>query len=248
MGVLLPKKLGKESSYMSKIGAIILCRYNSTRLPGKALKKIKGKPILEYIIERLSEVFDHSNIVVATSDEHSDRPIIEYCEKKSVHYFRGSLNNVSHRFLNAALDNEFDYAVRINGDNLFIDIQALRSMLQALEKDNFDFVSNVKGRTFPKGMSIEIIKTKSYKKYFKAFCNEDHFEHVTAYLYENEEELKVFYFYNNRMPEAGGEQLAIDTKDDFDTAKKILTRFAGSHLELRLEDIYKLKKEIDENE
>ena len=231
---------------MRIIGAVVLCRYNSNRLPGKILKTINSKPILGYIIEKLLTVFERSNIVVATSIENTDEPIVQYCENNSIQYYRGSLKNVSQRFMKASLEYGFDYSVRINGDNLFIDLEIMHKMLHLIKENNYDFISNVKGRTFPKGMSIEIVSMDSYQNCIESFTTEAHYEHVTKYLYENEENLKTFYFYNERFPEAGGEQLAIDTEKDYEVAKQILERFSGNHIELGLEQVFKLKKELNE--
>ena len=81
-----------------KIGAIVICRYNSSRLPGKILKKINGKPILTYIIERLKCVQNLDDFIVATSINTTDQPIVDYCIKNQIKYFRGSLENVAERF------------------------------------------------------------------------------------------------------------------------------------------------------
>ena len=86
-----------------KIGFVIICRYNSSRLPGKILMEINGKSILQYIIERLSLVVPENNIVVATSEEKTDNPIAEYCIKNKINVFRGSLDNVALRFLNCGI-------------------------------------------------------------------------------------------------------------------------------------------------
>src|SRR5690554_2441069 len=101
------------------IGIIILCRYNSSRLPRKILKKINGKTILDYIIERVEKVIPRSQIVVATSTESTDNPIVEYCSNHSIQVFRGSLTNVAERFLHCMEYYKFEYGIRINGDNIF---------------------------------------------------------------------------------------------------------------------------------
>ena len=67
-----------------KIGFIILCRYNSTRLPGKILKEINGKPIIQYIVDSLLNITSTGNIVVATSGQKSDNPISDYCNKNNI--------------------------------------------------------------------------------------------------------------------------------------------------------------------
>jgi len=226
-----------------KIGIIILCRYNSSRLPGKILREINGKPIIEYIYERIGKVLSTENIVVATSEVETDDPIADYCKQKAYNCFRGSLENVSKRFLNCAQKFQFDYATRINGDNLFADISSLREMIGTVQTGDYNLVSNLKNRTFPKGMSIEIVKTDYYAEVYKQFSTPEDFEHVTWYLYQNKEN-NFHYHFNTDCPEFAGVQLAIDTQEDFDTAKAILDKFTAPHQEYGLKDIYNIYKTI----
>jgi len=227
-----------------KIGFIIICRYNSNRLPGKILRKIKGKPILQYIFERLNYVVLAENIVIATSTESTDDPIEQFCIDNGYQCFRGSLNNVAERFLKCTEKFEFDFATRINGDNLFIDISTLKGMIEIASSNKYDFISNVKNRTYPKGMSIEIVKTSYYKECYQKFSDESHFEHVTLYLYENDRDKKHYYYFNTTCPETAGMQLAIDTEEDFAFAEKIFCNFSTDHFNYGLEEIYEIIKMI----
>jgi len=225
-----------------KIGFIIICRYNSKRLPGKILKEINNKPILQYIIERLLTITSKDNIVIATSKEKSDESIVNYCKANRLMYFRGSLNNVAERFLLCSNFFSFDYAVRINGDNIFIDTNIFKEMLDITRTNKYDFISNVKNRTFPKGMSIEIVKTSYYEKLYKKFSSQDHFEHVTLYLYQLEDQENHYFYYNQVCPEARGIQLAIDSLSDFRLAENIISTFNEEHINYGLSEIYQIYK------
>ncbi len=245
------KKLeqGNKNQYTMNIGFIILCRYNSRRLPGKILKKINGKPILQYIIERLQTVINSNNIVIATSEEETDDPIESYCLNNNINLFRGSLENVSGRFLACAENYGFDFATRINGDNFFMDASTLREMIKITCTGKYNFVSNLKGRTFPKGMSIEIVRTDFYKDKFQQFSSNDDFEHVTLNLYQNESESDKFYHYKNtQCPEAGGIQLAIDDQDDFHLAEQIIHTFAEDHTRYGLNEVFQLYQKYSKHE
>lgn len=231
-----------------KIGAIILCRYNSSRLPGKILKKINDKPILKYIVERLECSLPKGNIIIATSNETSDDPIYKFCEAEGYHCFRGSLENVAKRFMDCATDFNLDYAIRINGDNVFTDIPTLDTLLKITANDKYKFITNVAERTFPKGMSIEIIDTKYYRKKYPLFNNTSHKEHVTLFFYEHNES-DVFYFYKNiEVPNAAGIQLAIDTQKDYQLVSKIISNFTKDHRLYNLKEIYSIYEKITANE
>lgn len=228
-----------------EIGFIILCRYNSSRLPGKILKKIQEKAILQYIVDSLCNVAKKENIVVATSEETSDNPISNYCKENNIQVFRGDLDNVSKRFKDCANYYNFDYATRINGDNIFVDQSTINDMLQIAETNKYDLVSNVKNRTFPKGMSVEIVKTEHYNKMYDSFTTPDDFEHVTINLYQNDKDKNYFYFYNQKCKESAGLQFAIDTQDDFNLAEKIITKLDKSN-NFTIEEVYNTYKKLNE--
>lgn len=218
-------------------GIIILCRYNSSRLHGKIMKRINGKEILTYILERLAVLEEEYPIVVCTSIEKSDDPIVDYCKKNNIDYYRGDLDNVALRFLNCAQEHDFESAVRINGDNLFLDAGLIKYMIQLKENSKVEFVSNVKDRTFPKGMSVEIVSTAFYQKEFQNFEKSD-LEHVMTYFYRlNEEHTRYVY---NQSKEIGDLNLAIDTEEDFNNACRIIESMDKDHTQYDYNDIIRL--------
>lgn len=222
-----------------KIGAVILARYSSRRLEGKALMEIEGKKVLEYIIERLLVVLDHSQLILATSEDASDDPIANFAAKQGIQYFRGSLENVSDRFYQAAKQQSWDYAIRINGDNIFTDTQVLKEMIVIAAEKQYDFVSNVKGRSFPKGMSIEIVRLDYYAQKLPMIKNNpDYREHVTLYLYEHDKGQRHYYFMNTKLPEAAGIQLALDTPEDFERSKRLIAQFKQEHYLINLAELF----------
>lgn len=227
------------------VGFIILCRYNSSRLPGKILKEINGKPILLYIIERLRFVISTNSIVVATSEEISDDPIAEYCRKSGIQVFRGSLSDVASRFLTCAKQFNFEFAFRINGDNLFVDIDLIKTALRIACTGEYSFISNVHNRTFPKGMSIEGVNVNLYASVYPKFDIYQR-EHVMPYFYDNGDHIRHFYIYNVAVPELAGVQLAIDTETDYDLAKKIVSRFKTTQHNYGLKEISTIIKSINE--
>lgn len=207
-----------------KVGVALLCRHGSTRLPGKILRQIEGRSVLGHIVDRVRRGAGHADIVVATSMEPSDDPIAEYCRWSGVACFRGSLDDVAGRFLACAEANQWTHAARINGDNLFMDPDILRAMLAIAGTDAYDFVSNVPGRSFPAGMSVEIVRTAFYRECMAAVDEPMHREHVTSWLYEHPDVGRRFIFRNSGCPAAQGLQLALDTEDDLRRAVGIFKR------------------------
>ncbi|MCZ4319936.1 hypothetical protein O4H26_13155 [Aequorivita viscosa] len=227
---------------MKTIGVIILSRFNSTRLPGKALMEIREKPILKYILERISQVVEKSNIIIATSSEDTDDPIAKFASKEEINCYRGSLDNVSCRFLKASQNSGWDYTIRINGDNIFVDTDLLIEMINLAQTGIYDFISNIDKRTFPIGMSIEIVKSSFYlDQYHKVLENKDYKEHVMQHLYLNETG-NTKYIYNTRLPEAAGCHLALDDQRDLKQTKYIIDQFKAPHWEYNLTEIYTILK------
>ncbi len=222
-------------------GIIVLCRFNSSRLPGKILKKIKGKPIIQYIIERLETLKGKYPFVVCTSVEATDDPIIAYCIEHGINYYRGPLDNVALRFLNCAKKFGFKNATRINGDNIFLDSNLIKTMIDEIELNELNFISNVKERTFPRGMSIEIVNTEFYEKVY-AFFEEQDFEHVMTYFYRGEFE-KRKYVYNSHA-HVVEMNLAIDTLEDFKMAEHIIESMDETHTSYDFKEIMNLYLKI----
>lgn len=206
------------------IGIVLLCRHDSQRLPGKILRDIRGRPVISYIVERIRRVASHRPLVVATSTDPSDNPIAVYCRRAGLQCFRGSLNDVAGRFLACAEFHDWDFAVRINGDNLFLDPDTLHAMLAIADTDQYDLVTNVPGRTFPYGMSVEIVRTAFYRKVIGDVTDTAYREHVTSWLYDNPTLGRRYVYLNTACPEAAGLQLALDTPQDFELARRILER------------------------
>lgn len=221
------------------IGIVLLCRHDSKRLPGKILRDIQGRSLISHIVERIRRAAPERPVVVATSTAASDDPIAAHCRRAGLECFRGSLHDVSSRFLACLETYGWDFAVRINGDNLFLDPQTLHAMLAIADTDQFDFVTNVPGRTFPYGMSVEIVRTRFYRFSIRTTDHSDR-EHVTSWLYENPSVGRRYVYPNTACPEAAGLQLAIDTPEDLARALRILDRAGSAPETLNLTQVYEL--------
>lgn len=223
-----------------KVGIIVLCRYNSSRLPGKILKEIHGKPVLAYILERLADSAFSEGVVVATSASKSDDPIAAYCSKNSIRTFRGSLENVSERFAECAIQNKFDYAVRVNGDNIFTDSSLVDHAIQIAIDGQYDFVSNVDKRTYPTGMSVEVVKTSFYFGLLDKLDSPEYQEHVTLWFYQHPRSGRFKFFYNDSVLAAHGLKLALDCEEDLNFVSLLLQKMDKPHTAYSWQEIVKL--------
>ena len=146
-----------------KVVASIEARMGSSRLPGKSIRKILDKPMLELMIERVKECKEVDDIVVATSSNKKDNVIAELASKLDVNYFRGSENDVLDRVLNAAKMIKADVIVELWGDCPLIDPEILDDLVTFYKKNNLDCIGtslpNFK-KEFPLGISALIFSTK----------------------------------------------------------------------------------------
>jgi spore coat polysaccharide biosynthesis protein SpsF (cytidylyltransferase family) len=185
--------------------------------------------------------------VVATSTAATDDAIAVACRREGVVCFRGALDDVAGRFLAAARHQGWDLAVRLNGDNIFVDTESLRGMAAIAETGAFDLVTNVPGRYFPRGMSIEVLRTEFFANTIDSINDPGYREHVTLWLYDNPKIGRRYVYPNRLCPEAAGLDLALDTPEDFVRAENILARAGSSPATLGLRDIYALASRNSEN-
>jgi len=201
--------------------AIIQARTSSKRFNNKILFPIYGTPLIGHVVEKLRKSKKIKQIIVATSNHKTDNKLIKYLKKKKIKFFKGDLNNVAARLYKLAQSKRAKYFVRISGDSPLIDYKLVDEALEILYKNKkeYDLVTNVFPRTFPRGQSVEIIKTETLGKNLKKFSKLEQ-EHVTVYFYKNYKNylIKNFTFKNKTKIM----KLSIDTKKDL---VKILNKF-----------------------
>jgi len=181
-----------------KVLAIIQARYNSTRFPGKVVKKINNKTVLEILIKRLSRSKYISKIIVACTNDQKDQIIKSICNKLSVNYFVGSENDVLDRFYKAAKKYKGENIVRITADCPLIDPKIVDDVISNFFLENVDYASNVNPPTFPDGLDVEVFKFRALKEaYIKATQSIER-EHVTPFIINNKKRpfvTRVFSLY-----------------------------------------------------
>ena len=195
---------------------------SSTRLPGKVLKKISGKPMLWYILNSLqySKTLDH--IVVATTKKKIDDQIVELCNKMNISVFRGNEKNVLNRFCEAGKKYDATHIVRISADCPLIDPTVVDKIVKKSILQNTDYVSNTLPKTYPMGYEVEVIKFSKLLKSEKMTNDFGDQEHVTLFIMRNP---KIFSHYNVVAPNLFKKpkiRVCVDTKEDFSVIQKIV--------------------------
>lgn len=179
--------------------AIIQARMSSRRLPGKTLKNINGKPLLLRLVDRLRKSKKITKILIATSGVKGDKKIILFCKKYKIPYFSGYLKDVSKRFSDCLKlhSEKYDSFIRISADSPLLDVNLVDKMVSIFNKNNYEILTNVFPRSFPKGQSVEIINKKVFLKYETKFKSASDKEHVTKYFYKNPNLFKIKNFKNH---------------------------------------------------
>lgn len=233
------EKLNKKRQKL-KIVSTIEARMTSTRLPGKILKPILGRPVLEFLIERLQHVALIDEIVVATTTNSTDDPIVNLCTRLDIKYFRGSEEDVLIRVLNAAKSASADIIVEITGDCPLIDPTIIEDCLKSFLDGNYDYVSNTIERSYPDGLDVQVFPVSVLEEVnFLTKDPIDH-EHVSLYIYKHPERYKLKNLKANGdlfWPELG---ITLDTQEDYELISDIFEELYPKNPRFSALDIVKL--------
>lgn len=220
--------------------AIIEARMKSTRLPGKVLKPILDRPMLELLIERLKQAAYVDQIVVATTEHDTDDPIEALTKRLKVGCFRGSEEDVLNRVLAAGQRFSADIIVEITGDCPLIEAEKIDQMLRAFQCMDYDFMANRLDGSYPPGLGLRIFWRKTLEKVDRLTQDPIDREHVTLYVWEHPELFSLYHFQNNLDPKYWNIRLTVDNKEDFDFIRAIFEELYPRNPKFGLYDIIEL--------
>lgn len=166
-----------------KVVAIVQARMNSSRLPGKVLLPLCGRPVLYHIYDRLSQCRLIDSIVFSTSHEDTDNPIFEFCNLEDIPIFRGSLNDVLDRFYKTANEHTADVIVRITGDCPVVDPVIVDAVITGFLAGDYDCYGL--GGEFPDGLDCTAFSFQAIEKAWKEAKLPSEREHVGPYIEKN---------------------------------------------------------------
>lgn len=165
-----------------KIVAIVQARMGSTRLPNKVMKPICSIPMIELLLTRLAKAKEVTQIVVATSTDERNLPLVKHVQKLGYACEQGSENDVLDRYLQVAKAHQADVIVRITGDCPVVDPELVDEVIRQFKFANVDYFSNIDPPTFPDGLDIEVFTFDALEKASKETHDSFDREHVTPYL------------------------------------------------------------------
>jgi len=208
-----------------KILAITQARYGSSRLPGKILKEIEGKTLLELHIRRIIQSKLITKLKVATTNEPDIQKIEDVCKKLNIDVFKGSLEDVLERFYFAAKNENPDWIVRLTSDCPLIDYVVIDSVVEFALINNCDYASNTLNPTYPDGIDVEVFKYSVLEQAYNGATLKSDREHVTPFIWRNSSfkggtKFKSMSYENQK--DFSGVRLTVDKQEDFLVIEKLV--------------------------
>lgn len=206
-----------------KTVAIVQARMGSTRLPNKVMKTIEGKPMIELLLERLSRSRKLDQIMVATSVDPRNAPLVQHVRKLGYQCEQGSENDVLDRYLQAARAVRADVVVRITGDCPLVDPALVDEVIAGFEAADVDYYSNINPPSYPDGLDIEVFSLAALERAGRETAEPFDHEHVTPYLRNSGK------FRQDAM--RGAEDLSalrwtVDEAADYEVVRSVFAHFA----------------------
>ena len=237
-----------------KIAAIVQARMGSSRFPGKVMKLIQDVPMIEILIKRLSKSKLIHQIIVATSRNDENTPLVNHLESMNIECEIGSEEDVLSRYYNAAKKNQVDVVVRITGDCPLVDANLVdRCIREFIDKD-VSYVSNVLPCTFPDGLDVEVFSFESLEDAYLNNTLSTEKEHVTPYIINSENYKKSNIEHSKDLSKS---RWTVDEILDFEVIKEVFNYFSPNiyfsweevvKLESENPDIFSKNKNINRND
>ena len=217
----LPKNtIISNSHFNCKVFAMIVARYNSKRLPGKAMLKIANRPILEHLFLRIKKANSLDKIIFCTTKDKSDDVLAKLAKKNKISVFRGEEKNVLGRMLKSTKKSIPDVMIRITGDDILIDIDYMEKAIDYHLSNNLDYTDHKK---LPSGVETEIFNRKILNFINENAEDNSGTEYLTYYIKDNEQ-----YFRTGSATVEKKHQknirLTIDSRKDYRFVKPFLKK------------------------
>ena len=208
----------------NQVAVVLQARMSSSRLPGKVLADISGRPLLQFLIERLKRSLTVDEIILATTDDTSDDYLSEFGKALGLKVVRGSMHDVLARYVLAASQTCADTLVRITCDCPFVDPNLLDEMINEFFSSEVDYLSNFTSPSYPDGLDIEIF-SREVLLLAESECDDtSQREHVTPWIVESgrcRTAIKCNHI------DLSGLRLTVDEPEDLEVIRGVVDYFEG---------------------
>ena len=220
-----------------KVVAIVQARIGSTRLPGKVMKKIVGKPMIEILLSRLSKSKELDEIVVTTSKSSENDKLQLNIESLGYRCTRGSEKNVLSRYKDTAKSVGADIIVRITGDCPLVDPAIVDKCVRNFKKSDVDYFSNTYPRTYPDGLDVAVISYSALERADAEAKSDFDREHVTSYIINSNNFTKLSFKHSKDLSDL---RWTVDNHQDLTVVKNIFNYFSPN-LNFSWKEVLKLQ-------
>jgi glutamate-1-semialdehyde aminotransferase/spore coat polysaccharide biosynthesis protein SpsF (cytidylyltransferase family) len=223
----------------SMIVAIVQARMGSSRLPGKVMKEVNGKPLIGHLLARVSRSNLLQKIVLATSTSYLNDPLCEYVATLGIDVFRGEENDVLDRFYQTAINFQAETIVRLTGDCPLLDAAIIDKIIQYHIQNPCDYTSNIAPPTYPDGLDTEVMTFSSLERAWRDAKKSYEREHVTPYIRESGK-----FVLNNvqNAVDLSAERWTVDEIGDFIVVKNIIESLSPHGEYFGMDDVLNFKR------
>ena len=219
--------------------AIVQARMTSTRLPGKVLRPIAGRPMLWYQLQRMRGAQTLDRIVIATTTNATDDPVVAFCEQQGCDYVRGPEEDVLARYATAATRFEAQRVVRLTSDCPLLSASLIDEAVNRFAAEQpCDYLSNMLEPRYPYGMAVEVMHADVLLQAAREARDPQEREHVTPFIYWRPDRFGVVSMKAPR--DLSRHRWTEDTPEDFDLASRILTALYDSQPDFSTDDVLAL--------
>jgi spore coat polysaccharide biosynthesis protein SpsF len=222
---------------------IVQARMTSTRLPGKVLKMVLNKPLLEYQIERLKQIKIADEIVIATTTNDTDQPIVDLCNRLDLPYFRGSEEDVLSRYYEAAEKYNADVVVRITSDCPVIDPAVCEEAITYFLKNQGQY-DYVRLEQYPRGLDVEVFSFTVLDECFRGATDKPDREHVTPFIYRHPERYRLKNMICDE--DYSHHRWTVDTPEDLELITRIIEELYPNNQKFDYVDILEVLQRYPE--
>jgi spore coat polysaccharide biosynthesis protein SpsF len=225
--------------------AIVQARMGSSRLPDKVMKEVLGKPLIDYLLERVSAADKVDKIILATTTKPEDDCLAKHVTSLGYDVFRGSEDDVLSRYYHAFYEfkDEVEMSnaiVRITGDCPLIDSYLIDDVIKVYQEKSMDYVAL--SPDFIEGLDVEIFSEKLLTKAFKEAKRPSEREHVALFFHNNKELFNMSRVENSS--DDSSYRITVDEEQDFVVVKCIIEYFSKNDLVMNIKNI---KDYLDNN-
>jgi len=217
----------------------------STRLPGKVLQDLGGETVLARTFNRVRRSASLDEVVIATTVEPSDEPVVAEGRRLGAAVFRGSEHDVLDRYYRAAEDAGADVVVRVTSDCPLIEPEVLDKVVGAFSSGGFDYASNSLQRTYPRGLDVEAMTFGALARAWREAGADYQRTHVTPYLYQNPDSFRLLSVTAGEGLDFSQHRWTVDTPEDLELLRRIYAGL-GNRGDVRWTDVLGLLRQNPE--